>query len=1307
MRRGRLILTAALLVLPSLLSLAGEPYLFRSIEVEDGLSQNTVYCVFQDSRKFMWFGTQDGLNRYDGSSFKVFKSSTSPDFGNDGVICLAEGDDDCLWVGTIDGLYRYSQESELFSSVDLLNASGERIDGLVRCVAFDPSGSMFVAAADSCLVRFAPDGTQSVLPLNLGNGRAQIRSLCPDREGNLWVATYYSGLIRIGAGTMDVERYIPELGREEVLFTKVVCLDGETLLLGTMNRGVMSLNLRTHQFSEFEGLGGSVVHFVHDIMVDDHGCIWVGAENGLHIYDSASGSVSSLSHIPNNPYSISDNAIFSIAQDMDGGVWIGSYFGGVNYYSSYSSQFKKYYPVPGQNDLTGKNVSEFCEDASGLIWLGTEDAGLFCYDPGDDSFKAGNIPASNVHALFPVDGKLWVGTYGDGLFILDPRTSTYRQILLTRDPSSLQDNNIYTFCRDGRERMWIGTERGLYRNSSQDGLRKVAADLIVSQVNDILCDFYGNLWVATMSQGLFFLPAGSDRWSNPDLDCSYLTCIMEDSDHDIWLGSKGNGIFVYNHVDKTFSRRVTTADGLPDDMVYKLLEDTDGAVWGSTNHGLFRISPEKDKIVCFDHHSGLVCDQFNFNSGFRSSDGHFYFGGVKGFVSFDPEAFSLPAARSNIVFNRLLIFNNEAEVGGKDSPLKSSITRTDHITLKPWQSVFSIGFADLNFAAGDNKTYQYQLAGHNNSWINIEGAKLITFSNIPSGNYRLDVRANPLNTSAEEPVGSISITILPPWYRTLWAKFIYLALLIALIYGLIRLFRYWEENNNRSIVERIERQKEKEIYDAKIGFFTHITHEIRTPLTLITVPMEEIMKQTEKGSPTYEDLSIVQRNSNRLLTLVNELLDFKQAGVNEVQLNFIHTDIVSLIDETIDRFTQLAQSRGLTITRNLPESLVADADREILTKILSNILNNACKHAASSIAVSLTENGDRFRLAVANDGDSIPADKAEAIFDPFVKLDDETPGSGIGLPFARSLAKTHNGNIFLDQTAPVTTFVLDLPLVQENAFSMPEDIQEPVMDAGEPAEDPQPVGHGRRVLVVDDNEDFLTLLKRSLSSEYEVVTASDGKAAMTVLDEGTVDLVVTDLMMPGVDGKALCAHIREDFSTSHIPVILLTARSDLQTRLECLKLGVDEYITKPFSADYLRARIDNLLSSRETLRTAFQHSPDIGVESIAPSKTDSVFLEKVTAVIAERMENPNLDVDEVAAAVNMSRATLYRKMKSVTDLTPNDYIRLCRLKKAARLLEEAEYQVNEIAYIVGFSSVSYFSKCFSKQFGVSPKDYRR
>ena len=1307
MKRSLVILLAS--ALSAVLLSAGEAYPLRRLEVEDGLSQNMVYCILQDRDDFLWFGTQNGLDRYDGSSFRPFKKSRTPGLENDAICSIAEAPDGSIWVGTLQGLFRYHPDMESFEALPVRS-------GLVRDIVFDRRGDAWVLSKDTCLVRIGIEPGAEVRSYSLaglGEG-VQIRSLCPDTEGNLWMASYSAGLVRLRTDSGEMETFpYPEPSPEPDgnHFSKVLLRDTESLLVGTVSHGVLVFNLRTRTFSPYPGLDGEKVHFVHDLLIDDRGRLWVGAENGVHIDDH--GSMTHLSHNPNDPYSLSDNAVFSLAQDREGGIWIGTYFGGVNYWSEYSSQFKKYYPVQGSNALLGKNISEFHESAGGDIWIGTEDAGLHRFHPETGHFENGFLPAGNIHAVTEIDGKLWVGSYGQGLFVLDPvGGGSYCHYAGSDRPGALHTNNIFAIYRDRDACIWIGTESGLYRYEASGGFVQVEPFLITGQVNDILQDFEGNLWLATLGSGIYRLR--EERWERMPIDLAegadtqYISCIIEDRDHNLWFGSDNAGVFFYDHAVQAFTRNWSESDGLPNNMVYKLLEDQGGRIWGSTNHGLFCI--DADLVRSYDHRAGLVCDQYNFKSGVRTGDGTLYFGGVKGFVSFSPEALRWPDTPSRIVFDRFLIFNDEVRPMKKGSPLRKSITRTDHITLRHRQNAFSIGFADLSFAVSGTKSYQYRMTGKgfDREWVDIDRDRFVSWSDLSPGVYRFDVRATPVYADMPETVKSLHIRILPPFWRTGWAYALYVLAVLAalglLVWGILRKFR----RRSKEALAEMERRKEKELYDAKIEFFTNITHEIRTPLTLISVPIEGMLEKTSPSSPIYEDLTIVQRNTDRLLTLVNQLLDFRRIGPGTERIVFRHRDVVPILRDTTRRFSPLLQEKGIRLEETYPDSLEAEIEPEIFIKMISNVLNNASKYADSRIGLLLEMLPGRFRLRISNDGERIPPEQAERIFEPFIKLHPQRPGSGIGLPFTRTLAATHGGRIFLDTEAPDTSFVLEFPLAQEHSIHLPDppseapEPEKPLPETGEETSDGE---EKKRILLVDDNEEFLAYLRRQLSAKYDVLAATDGQMALELLARETIDLVITDLSMPRMDGRVLCGEIKKDLSTSHIPVILLTAQTDLDTRIECIKMGADEFISKPFSPSYLEVRIDNLLTAREQLRKVFRQTPDVPVSTIAPSPADAEFLDRVTEIILSKLDHTDLDVNDIAESLCMSRATLYRKMKSVTELSPNEFIRLCRLKKAAELLAQREYRVNEIAYIVGFSSTSYFSKCFFRQFGVLPKDF--
>lgn len=1269
-------------------------YPLRRIDIEAGLSQNMVFCICQDSQEFMWFGTQDGLNLYDGNSVKVFRNNGKNGLGNNGILCISEAPDGRLWIGTIMGLYIYDPAKERFSTAGDGKFTSE---GKVRNIAFTPDGRCFFTFMDNRVIRFSENGGDVVFTTDPLSTDSRIRSICSDGEGNIWIAGFSMNLVCLTPEGETIEYASPA----DIMLTKVTSIDSETLLIGTLDHGIMSFDQRTHSFGNVSGMDGDTITFVHDILRDSRRRIWVGAENGLFIYDN--GEVTHLTHIPNVQYSLADNSVFSLAEDKEGGIWIGTYFGGVNYYSEYLAQFRKYIPVPGWNKLKGKNISEFSEASDGTIWIGTEDAGLHSFNPRTEEFRSRYVPASNVHAIKELDGQVWVGTYGNGLYILNPETGRSVNIRSSDIGLTQVDDNIFCIERSVGGNTYVGTDAGLFRfDLGRMHVEKIGADKLTSSISDIHQDFSGNIWIATSGSGIFRMDPSDEDPEQVYSKSQYMTCILETSNHDIWFGTDDAGIVRYNHTTKQFEGNYSSRQGLPDDMVYMLLEDASGNIWGSTNHGIFRLSPADGGIIAFNSRSGLACDQYNFRSGLRTKNGTFYFGGVKGFVCFNPDSMLWPAEKSKIVFNRFLVGNKEVDFDDRQSPVSGSITFADKITIRPGQSVFSIGFADLVYPISGAQNYHYRVKGLDDDWVPIGNTRLLSFSDMKPGKYTLEIRPDIFNRPDENLTKSMAIHVLPPWYRTILAYIIYAVLILSAILAIYLFQSERTKRRNRAILDELERQKEKELYDAKFRFFTNITHEIRTPLTLITAPMNDIMEKISSRNPIYDDLSIIQKNSNRLLSLVNELLDFRKVEVGNMLPNFARCDIVSLTQDTLTRFQQRIKAGKLDVRTEFPKELHADIDREIYTKIFSNLLLNACKHAETRIRISLETKAGRFRLRISNDGDRIPRDKAESIFDPFVKLDDDVPGTGIGLTFARTLVSTHGGDIYLDLSGRDTCFAVEMPLHQEKAVKVEENIQ--VITETFEAEKPV-VRNRNTVLIVEDNAELREFLSRKIGEKYRVFTASDGKEAYGILSGEIIDIVITDLMMPGMDGSSLCSAIKEDISTSHIPVIVVTAKSDMNTRMECIRNGADDFIPKPFQTSYLLVRIENILKAKENLIKAFSSNPELSMSSIATSSRDKEFISRLKEVIEENIGNPELDVDELAGAMNMSRATFYRKMKGFTEVSPNEFIRLCRLRKAAELLKSGDTHINEIAYSTGFGSPSYFTRCFSRQFGMTPKEY--
>ncbi|MDR2057440.1 MAG: response regulator [Dysgonamonadaceae bacterium] len=1298
-------------------------FYFYSLEVEDGLSQNMIYTILQDKQGFMWFGTQDGLNRYDGYRFTVYKKNANPkSIGSNNIFSLMQDDDETIWVGTSSGVYLYHPALDAFSPFDEKTADGEDIDGIVRDIKKDKRGNIWLAVSRKGLFCYSPEEQLHFYSLNHDYSDIHLRKLDFDPDGNVWIATYRNGLFMLDPATGNYAQF--PVNKEEGFtsdndINDVFLLNATTLALGTVNRGVLLFNMKDHTFSSLlEKDDDGKKLFVRRIFRSDTGKLWFGTETGVYIHDPQTKEIINLRHVYNDTYSISDNAIHSIYQDREGGMWVGTFFGGVNYFSPLYAQFEKYYPVKGANSISGKSISEFCEDDRHYIWIGTEDAGLNRFDPVTQTFTSGFIPANNIHTLLYEDNRLWVGTFSDGLYKMDLKTQRVRLYKNSSSPHSLNSDNIYSIYKDYSGTIWIGTMLGLHTyNEAADCFNRIQEQEINRQVNDILEDHKGKLWFATLGNGVFAFDKTGAGWVNYALTTGegsgkMVNCLLKDRNHHLWAGTEGAGLFRLDKDSDAFVNVYTTQNGLPNNVVYQLVEDNMGNIWGSTNHGLFKLAPETGKISIYTHANGLLGDQFNYKSGFRSKSGKIYFGGIKGFVAFLPENLRGNNIPPILMVNSLQISNNEVEAGVNGSPLRQSITHTNEINLASGISNFSVGFAALSYVFPQGNSYAYKLDGRDKDWIYIGQQNKVTYSNLPPGKYILRLKAANIDgVWSEETI--LRINKLPPFYRTVWAYTTYVLLVVTLIGLLVRRSIRKIERRNRQAIHELEDRKEKELYHAKIKFFTNVTHEIRTPLSLIKLPLDEVMKQVDKVDANWENLSIIQRNTNRLLKLVNELLDFRKAETKGLHLNFVSTDILLLVRETVECFTPSAHLKGLVFDLDMPlGKFQADVDAEVLTKIISNLFSNALNHAKSVIGVRFTSGNGKFRLEVENDGEPVPPEYGKKIFEPFFKMDENRQGSGLGLSFARSLAELHEGVVCIDPKKAMTTFVIELPVHQQMAIRLMED-EEPVHDPDLLDEkitsinDSSNFKQRKTILLVEDNAEFLQFTANQLDTGYCILRAGDGAQAKEILDKEPVDLVISDIMMPGMNGIALCGEIKKNLKYSHIPVILLTAKTTLQSKIEGLKTGADEYIEKPFSMDYLKARIGNLLESRRKIRELYKRSPELAYDTIVHSKADEEFLNRLMEQIHAHLEDTDLNVDTLAAVMNMSRATLFRKVKSISELSPNDFIRLVRLKRAAELLKEKEYRVNEIAFIVGFSSLSYFSKCFYKQFGILPKDFER
>ena len=1304
-----------------------EHYYFKNLSIRNGLSQNTVNAILQDRKGFMWLGTKDGLNRYDGLSFRKFKhdAANPRSIGNSFITSLYEDFNGNIWVGTDAGVYIYYPEKEAFEEFDCQSLEKTRIERSVSMIAGDKQGRVWIAVEAQGM--FCYDARQKLLRnYPLSEISSNIKCFTFDSGGTLWLGFYGDGLYYSKDNLATVHPYgSPEDGKREFeggVITKIVQGNYNCLSIGSVKEGVSELNLTSGQVRNLLAIdesGESI--FCRDLLPYSDNELWIGTESGIYIYNLRTAQFIHLRASLYDSYSLSDNAIYALYKDREEGLWIGSYFGGVDYYPRQYTYFAKYYPKNIANSLHGKRVREFCRADDGTLWIGTEDGGLNHFNPKTKEFHFFEPSAgfTNIHGLCMDGSHLWVGTFSKGLRVIDTRTGVVlRTYTEGHTPHSLNDNSIFSICRTSAGEIYLGTLFGLLRyNRTQDNFDCIP-ELNGKFVYDIKEDSYGNLWLATYANGAYCYDVSARRWKNYVFDAEdekslpydKVLSVFEDSYRQIWLTTQGGGFCLFHPDTETFTR-YGLKDGLPNDVVYQIVEDDDRFLWLTTNNGLVRFDPKTMEMKVFSTANGLPTNQFNYRSGFKDEAGNIYLGSINGFVAFDPRTFAENRQVPAVAITDFLLFNKEVSVGETDSPLKSSITFSDKVVLTADQNSFSFRIAALSYQAPRMNKLMYKLEGFDEGWLTIGESPLVTYSNLGYGDYVFKVKASNSDGVWNEQETSLHLSILPPFYLSGWAYCFYVLFFMGCLVCVIFYFKRRNYRKQHRQMEMLEQEKEREVYHAKIDFFTNVAHEIRTPLTLIKGPLENIILKKEVDSETKEDLYIMKQNTERLLNLTNQLLDFRKTETRGFRLNFTECDVVAVLRETYFRFTSLAKQKGLDFILELPqECFMADVNQEALTKIISNLLNNGVKYASTYLRISLETDEKVFHIRTFNDGEMIPDTMKEEIFKPFVRLDKEdevTTGTGIGLALSRSLAELHQGSLMMEKGEEVNCFCLTLPVNQDSTITLSAENVSQVEEnsCGWEQEETDTKEKKPMILVVEDNPDMLAFIRKQLTTEYSVLTAMNGIEALAVLDNHYVNLVVSDVMMPQMDGFELCKTIKSDLSYSHIPVVLLTAKTNIQSKIEGLELGADAYIEKPFSVEYLLANISSLIHNREKLRQTFAKSPFVAANTMALTKADEEFIWKLNDIIQANLHNPEFSMEDMADALKMSRSSFYRKIKGVLDLSPNEYLRLERLKQAAQLLKEGKSRVNEICYTVGFNSPSYFSKCFLKQFGVLPKDF--
>ncbi len=1043
-------LTTVLLLMLTMTFAAAQSYYFTHYQVENGLSNNAVICSIQDHNGFLWFGTKDGLNRFDGYTFKTFRyeAGDSNSIGSNYIYSLHESLSGSLWVGCDRGLFVYDATTESFRKV----AGAPETE--ILDIQEDASGSIWFVSR-LILYNYTPkNGTVEAFNQS---GHLTVSSICATDKGDCWISTSNGTLHRLlkNGPVMKGFDVFDHSGPTGNNWIEKICYAGNGhILVGTSKQGAKLFNTSNGSYKDI------LTHtedepeiFVRDFIRRSDNEFWIATESGIFIYNNITGQYINLKKNYNNPYSISDNAVYTFCQDKEGGIWAGTYFGGVNYYPKQYTSFKKYFPQSGGTSVSGNAVREIVSDHDGNLWIGTEDAGLNKLQISTGAFSHINstnhnqISSSNIHGLLVYNTELWVGTFHRGLDVLDTKTGKRLRHYST-STHKIQSDFVFCFLKTKQGKLIVATDRGLtYYNPQKDDFDNIngAPENFYTFLYE---DRHGVVWAGTYADGVHWFDPQTGRnghyrydpATTGSLGGNRVNWIFEDSHQQLWIATEG-GLCKLNEAKQQFTT-YTTKNGFPSNIIYAVLEDSKENFWVSTSKGLVRFSPKTLNNTIFTRAHGLLNDQFNYNSAYKDPTGRMYFGSVKGMISFHPDEFVRNNFELPVYITGFQVYDKELAINKEGSPLQKSITYTNTITLTHNQSSFSIDFAALSFTSPDMTEYAYKMDGLNKDWTYLKTNRKAYFTKLSPGTYVFTVKASNSDGEWNSQPATLTIKILPPFWTSRWAYLLYTVATVALVLFIVRSYHRRTEEKNRRKLELLEHEKEKEIYQAKIEFFTNVAHEIRTPLTLIKGPMEKVMKQIETVPAVSNNLQIMKRNTDRLLDLTTQLLDFRKTETKGFSLNFVKANIAELISDAYVRFKPAAEQKRLSFTIDTPPLFNAYVDTEAFNKIMSNLLDNAVKYAGQQVHIRMMTGDEQetsFKIEVANDGYLIPADMKEKIFEGFfrIKENGKQPGTGIGLALARSLAELHKGSLYLKEPAgSMNVFVLTLPVHQEIEFNL-------------------------------------------------------------------------------------------------------------------------------------------------------------------------------------------------------------------------------------------------------------------------------
>lgn len=1333
----KLRLTFVLFLFFSLVSQAQYKYAFKRLNVENGLSQSSVLAITQDAKGFIWFGTSFGLNKYDSQSFKIYQHEKSNEKSlsvSEYISSLFSLKDGTLLIGTSDGLNKYNEAGDDFDRFTHQENDQQSIShSKINCIFQDSSNRVWVGTANGLNLVNTKSKYRFTHLLYNKKLPQQVYTVAQDHTGTLWLSTT-NGLMsmRIQNGKVKFnyfKNFSEEINKAiDNHITSIVEDRENNLWIGTKQTGLSKLNLSTGKFTTYSysslNTQGINSNNIRKIIVDREGKIWIGTLYGINIYNPVRKSFSSLQNEPENPSSLSQNSVYDIFQDRQGIIWIGTYFGAINMVYPNYTPFKIYSSSKTSKGLSSNVVSTIMEDDTHNLWIGTEGEGLNYFDRKNNTYTHYHLDPNNPKSLSSNlvksvikdrKNRIWVGTHLGGLNLFQDKTKSFiRYTSRKNDTTSISGDEITVVFEDSFGRFWVGTTKGLNNFNPETGkfVRNRVAGL-KDAIQYIFEDSKRSLWVATGS-GLYQLKKGTNRFivhtttDNDPLPYNTISCITEDKAGALYLGTFRNGLYQLNTKRR---RHISEQNGLPSNNIMGILEDSTHNLWISTDKGLCKYNPTANTFKIYNTKDGLPGNEFNYKSFFKDTKGEFFFGGLSGMISFFPDQIRENKHVPSIIFTGLKLFNKPVNLNSHDELLNQNISTVKSITFKSDQNVFSVDFSLLNFIKSNKNAYAYKLSGFEKNW-NYVSVPSASYTNLSPGNYTLMVKGTNNDGLWTKTISTLRIKVLPPLYKTWWA---YLFYFIAFASILLILIRY--------LLIRAVLKNEKEVNEHKLNFFTNISHEIRTPLTLIVGPLEQLIENAKDNPSLNRDLQPIKNNADRLMNLVTELLDFRKAESGKMTLQVSPGNVVKFCREIFLAFQNMAIANKIDYAfETQSEEIELYFDKVQMEKVLFNLLSNAFKFTATGgkISLQIEEEKERILIKICDNGKGIPVDSQANLFTDFYQANPNTSiGTGLGLSLSKSITELHHGTIVFDSIPGETCFTLSFKMGKDH-FKSTDFITDYVYYddkinykiaqeiASLENDIPTIVSEGNNkpsILLVEDNLDVRLFIKNALQVNYTILESENGLKGWENAIELIPDLIISDVMMPVMDGLEMCRKLKTDERTSHIPVVLLTARSAYVHQINGFENGADVYIMKPFNLKILTLNINNLLVARETLKKKFAHVVTLEPKNMVINTTEQNFLHKIIQIIEDNISDSDFDVPTLSAEIGMSQPVLYKKIRALTDLSVNDFIKSIRLKRAAQLLKAGADNISEVAFAVGFNDRKYFSLEFKKYFGKTPSDY--